>query len=584
MGTCATKYGEGVRELGSPPARNQLVAELRTSKPSSVGENRVWRSASFQQRPYQLYPEGRLFGPRPYKPAYLQPPNLSPAKGVKICGVPAPTVPASQPYLACGARKSASRRLRGRPPVCNLSVIEGLSSPVREVKVSSPRDCRAKNSDTARTPAIQPASVQLPRKVSQASAGSPSTSCEDAFPHESTTIRDSAGFNWQALKYWKLNAAKNRAIRNPLFQSPFKSLFLSPLNECCCSNGGRAWRLCVTSVSTDLPQANFEVHQGSASFTTALWSSLQEKATEVLGAKSTLRLADIGISVVCKKGYKPNCPNNDGFFVSHIHGCTVCCVLDGHGPFGHDVCNVVQKNLIRLTTSNPALSSQPRRILQEAILRVHQDLTTNQSNLPLDSKLSGATVTIVVYLREQNKLVVAHVGNSRAVLCKLGKRGCGIRAIDLTVDHTPSSVTELRRIEKAGGQVRMPDGDGLHRVFLKNNSLPGLALARSIGDTLAESAGVIAMPDITGESAETIVTVDASQYKLDAKRDAFLLLCTDGVWNIMSSQEAIELAYFARRKGGQTAPEALARESWRRWIYQEQLFADDITALFMEFP
>lgn len=49
-----------------------------------------------------------------------------------------------------------------------------------------------------------------------------------------------------------------------------------------------------------------------------------------------------------------------------------------------------------------------------------------------------------------------------------------------------------------GGEVRAPRGDGLHRIFLTDKYLPGLAVARSIGDTLAGSAGVIAKPDIKG--------------------------------------------------------------------------------------
>lgn len=53
----------------------------------------------------------------------------------------------------------------------------------------------------------------------------------------------------------------------------------------------------------------------------------------------------------------------------------------------------------------------------------------------------------------------------------------------------------------AGGQVRVPEGDGFHRIFLTNDSLPGLAFARSIGDTLAGNAGVIAVPEIKGKFA-----------------------------------------------------------------------------------
>lgn len=38
------------------------------------------------------------------------------------------------------------------------------------------------------------------------------------------------------------------------------------------------------------------------------------------------------------------------------------------------------------------------------------------------------------------------------------------------------------------------------------------------------------------------------EYKIDGKRDKFLLLCTDGVWNVISSQEAVEIANTAKQK------------------------------------
>lgn len=81
---------------------------------------------------------------------------------------------------------------------------------------------------------------------------------------------------------------------------------------------------------------------------------------------------------------------------------------------------------------------------------------------------------------------------------------------------------------------------------------------------------------------DVFILCSVSEYKIDAKRDKFLLLCTDGVWNVLSSQEAVEIANSAEQQEWRTAPEELARESWRRWINEEQIFADDMTVLFLK--
>lgn len=552
MGACAAKYRTGARELGSSPGGDQGITESEKAKQKNTSGNTALGSIPISQLPHESRPEERCLGSTLPRRPQAQRHHVPPGAGLGVCGMPPPTVPGSQPYFALRICRGISGRfVRPKGKAWKLKVTERV--PLQAQEALQPCQLCSCN---RRGLSCAPFVARLPDsdpEVSLDPAASPTTMYTDIYLSRSVPIQGEEGGNWAAMHCWKLDVARCNSARTPVAHYAVQPLLAAPLNNCGCLRNERTWWLCVSSVSTGLPQANFE-----------------EKAVHVLGANS-IGLEDIGVSVVCKKGYKLNCPNNDGFFVFHMGGCTICCVLDGHGPFGHDICNIVQQDLIRLTTSNPALSSHPRRILQEAILTAHKELTTTYGSVPVDIKLSGATVTIVVYLREQNKLVVAHVGNSRAVLCKVGKRGCGIRGVDLTVDHSPSSICELRRIVKAGGQVRVPDGDGFHRVFLKDDSLPGLALARSIGDTLAGNAGVIAMPDVR-------------EYKLDVKRDLFLLLCTDGVWNIMSSQEAVELAHSARREGWQTAPEVLARESWRRWINQEQIFADDITALFMEFP
>lgn len=63
----------------------------------------------------------------------------------------------------------------------------------------------------------------------------------------------------------------------------------------------------------------------------------------------------------------------------------------------------------------------------------------------------------------------------------------------ITQDHKPSLPDEKKRIESSGGRVfalSYDDGyTGPERVWLKDQDIPGLAMSRSLGDTVAHSVG-----------------------------------------------------------------------------------------------
>ena len=117
-----------------------------------------------------------------------------------------------------------------------------------------------------------------------------------------------------------------------------------------------------------------------------------------------------------------------------------------------------------------------------------------------------AGTTCLALLLTKDKYIVANVGDSRAVLSRKHK------AVALSVDHKPETLTEKNRIEKAGGYVHN------NRV---NNVL---ALSRSLGDFELkhfsnrpyEEQAVIGIPDV--------VEVTRS------RDDNFVLLGCDGVW------------------------------------------------------
>jgi serine/threonine protein phosphatase PrpC len=146
----------------------------------------------------------------------------------------------------------------------------------------------------------------------------------------------------------------------------------------------------------------------------------------------------------------------------------------------------------------------------------------------------------------------------------------GLTAIDLTADHKPSTPSERARIEAAGGRVAClvdPDtGDevGPARVWLATAWAPGLAMSRSLGDALARSVGVLPAADM--------VSVDVRA------ADAFAIVATDGVWEFMSGQEAVECVAGAPTPSAGCA--ALVAEARRRWGVEEVGGAiDDITAI-----
>jgi len=128
---------------------------------------------------------------------------------------------------------------------------------------------------------------------------------------------------------------------------------------------------------------------------------------------------------------------------------------------------------------------------------------------------SGCTAVVAVV--RGTTLYVANAGDSRCVVCRDGA------AVEMSFDHKPEDEPEMRRIEAAGGKVT-PDG----RVN------GGLNLSRAIGDHTYKTRKTLPLQDQMISPVPDIKTL-----QLDAKRDSFILLACDGIWNSMSSQETV---------------------------------------------
>ncbi|CAK0785192.1 hypothetical protein CVIRNUC_008398 [Coccomyxa viridis] len=129
--------------------------------------------------------------------------------------------------------------------------------------------------------------------------------------------------------------------------------------------------------------------------------------------------------------------------------------------------------------------------------------------------------TAVVALVGSRQLYVANCGDSRAVLCRGGV------AIPLTDDHKAAREDETARVEAAGGQILFWNGVRVMGV---------LAVSRAIGDHCLRPF-VIAQPEVTilGRRPD----------------DEILLLASDGLWDVLSNQEACTLAKRCLRRARQ---------------------------------
>jgi serine/threonine protein phosphatase PrpC len=118
--------------------------------------------------------------------------------------------------------------------------------------------------------------------------------------------------------------------------------------------------------------------------------------------------------------------------------------------------------------------------------------------------------------------------------------GNGLIAIQLSTDQNPDSPGEKERILSLGGYVTPPPEPGQSsRVWLdRGHTQIGLAMARSIGDHAVKGVGVIARPVVTTRV-------------IDWAADDFIIVATDGVWEFLSSEDAVDIV--GRHLYGETA-------------------------------
>lgn len=263
--------------------------------------------------------------------------------------------------------------------------------------------------------------------------------------------------------------------------------------------------------------------------------------------------------------------NQDCFVASSNGSKFLAAVFDGHGEKGKRISEFSKSALSKNLFSHKDLHNDPRSALESA----YRD-TQNQIERTHGPDAGESGTTAVACYQHRDRLLIANVGDSRAVLgrCDTARKG-GFKAVELTSDQKPSRADEKQRILKAGGKVDQlifpmrNAGGGVRLVrggperVMDSSGFGGLAMSRSLGD-LSLRPYVSSLPEVY-------------ERKLDSK-DRFLVLGSDGVWDMMSSQECIDIA--CRVHDPTQAAKEISNQARRRWQSEtEGLLSDDITAV-----
>ncbi|RDX61619.1 putative protein phosphatase 2C 74, partial [Mucuna pruriens] len=312
-------------------------------------------------------------------------------------------------------------------------------------------------------------------------------------------------------------------------------------------------------------------------------------ACENGGARVILRGSSTFVSMYSQKGTKG--VNQDASTVwedfTGKKDMIFCGVFDGHGPLGHKFARCIRDDL-PLKFSAVIKQSQ-QKIIKHSYANatgggncsdVHDDQhmsfspwegTFTKCFSEMDKDLAkkintngfcGGS-TAVTLIKQGDQLVFGNLGDSRAVLCRRANDDHLI-PIQLTVDLTPDTPSEALRIINSGGKIFPAEGNpSINRVWMPKGDSPGLAMARAFGNFCLKDYGVISVPDIS--------------YRKVTNQDEFVVLATDGVWDVLTNNEVINIVALAPKRS--IAAKLLVNCAVQTWRYKYGSMVDDCTAI-----
>ncbi|KAJ8491925.1 hypothetical protein OPV22_013646 [Ensete ventricosum] len=322
-------------------------------------------------------------------------------------------------------------------------------------------------------------------------------------------------------------------------------------------------------------------------------SGLPEEQLHRIPGRMFLNGASSAASLFSRQGKKGI--NQDAMIVWENFGyrsdTVFCGVFDGHGPNGHMVAKKVRDILpLKLQaswevnigddeckennvskpgsmdseeTSSVCLNEEYRASIGFKDLIKHSEIMATltepflkafrivdkELRLHPDVDCFYSGTTAVTLVKQGQDLVIGNVGDSRAVLGTRDQHN-SLVAVQLTVDLKPNLPREAERIRRCRGRVfALRDEPEVARLWLPNANTPGLAMARAFGDFCLKDFGLISVPEIS--------------HRHITEKDEFIVLATDGVWDVLSNKEVVDIVAMASTRS--SAARYVVESAGRAW-------------------
>eukprot|EP01018_Ginkgo_biloba_P033239 Gb_27959 [translate_table: standard] len=226
-------------------------------------------------------------------------------------------------------------------------------------------------------------------------------------------------------------------------------------------------------------------------------------------------------------------------------------IYDGHG--GPETARFIRDHLfLHLQNFAREEGCMSEDVLQRAFIATEEGflalVTRSWQRTPLIAAVGSCCLVGIIW---GEKLYIANLGDSRAVMGTLARSNGKITAVQLTREHN-ASIEEVRQELKA----LHPDDSQIvvhkHGVWRVKGIIQ---VSRSIGDAYLKKPGFNLDPQykrfhLSEPLQRPALTAEPSIHTQVIKpQDNFLIFASDGLWEHLSNQEAVEIVYNHPRVG-----------------------------------